>query len=646
MLQYQYQAEREAWVRYIRTIETHVFEKFGANISGDLSLLHQPIAAALRIYNAAFEETRRADRKSMKYLLGVKEEGLRDPTTAEVSSVQQVEAAQNLESFMHCADAAQAQMKMLIEPQMSHQRFKSVHWETGGARERPTCLPSALFAMDPGVKDAGAVMAQAYHLHCGQLNRSTNAARLKLVFADCGALMQGLSTLRDMFEVVGLINGFANPTPMGMRALYLIVKVRLDFNVSDSVDGAGDEATRATAFLGQLQLQLLRYEHAQEEAAPHDRLFVERLPAVCHQLDPEDQPFVQEMIAELMNTFRPTSSTARLPLHSQRCCDWRCFNPFDGNSSGVEPPSNANAASGINGGRKAFTSVVRMPAVGAQSNDPRPAIVRRVVTSATSARRSGEDLQEPLLNNVEGVAQESVEQEGGAQRRVLRSAYRTVEEPLDGWTASLEAGSTNAAVEYTKQREQGETSGREQGGVVGTEAERAEGGVVSTKAEGAKRRRQQSTDLYQQHSAAADTMWYDIRWVLEFEQSKQLLLQDLLVLTKTLAASFALFFVARAVQLIKCESVSYSAHERHDCRLSSGAVQQYLPVTNATLSDGEVLHSCNPQLDLSFLDHAFTALVSPLTSSYSLCSLVSATPQIADGKLYMNRNGSEPTRCT
>jgi hypothetical protein len=111
MLQYQYQAEREAWVRYIRTIEKHVFETFGANISGDLSLLHQPIAAALRIYSAAFEETRCAGRKPMNQLLVVKEVGLRDPTTAEVSLVQEASAAQSLEAFMRYADAAQAQMK-------------------------------------------------------------------------------------------------------------------------------------------------------------------------------------------------------------------------------------------------------------------------------------------------------------------------------------------------------------------------------------------------------------------------------------------------------------------------------------------------------------------------------------------------------
>jgi hypothetical protein len=37
MLQYQYQAEREAWVHYVRTIEQPVFDNFGSRIGGDLS---------------------------------------------------------------------------------------------------------------------------------------------------------------------------------------------------------------------------------------------------------------------------------------------------------------------------------------------------------------------------------------------------------------------------------------------------------------------------------------------------------------------------------------------------------------------------------------------------------------------------------
>ena len=116
-------------------------------------------------------------------------------------------------------------------------------------------------------------------------------------------------------------------------------------------------------------------------------------------------------------------------------------------------------------------------------------------------------------------------------------------------------------------------------------------------------------DVYHQHSAAADTVWYDLRWVLEFKQSKQLLSQDLLVLIKMLAASIALFFVTRGGQLIRCEGVSYSAYERHDCRLSSGAVLEQVRAVRGSLSYGEIKKQCNPHLDLSFLDHAFTALI-------------------------------------
>jgi hypothetical protein len=39
-------------------------------------MLHQPIAAALRIYNAAFQDIRHVERKHLDKLLAVKEEGL------------------------------------------------------------------------------------------------------------------------------------------------------------------------------------------------------------------------------------------------------------------------------------------------------------------------------------------------------------------------------------------------------------------------------------------------------------------------------------------------------------------------------------------------------------------------------------------
>jgi hypothetical protein len=175
-------------------------------------------------------------------------------------------------------------MKLLLEPQISQHRFKSVQWGVRMVPECPTGVPSAMFAVDTGVKGAAAVLAQAHHLYRGRLDRSTNATRLKIVFADCEALLQGLATLRDMFEVVGLINGFASPTPMGIRALYLVVKVPIEIPIS--TDKTSIETMFSVLFpLAQLQLQLLKYEQVQQDVAPQDQLFIERLPAVCHQLN-------------------------------------------------------------------------------------------------------------------------------------------------------------------------------------------------------------------------------------------------------------------------------------------------------------------------------------------------------------------------
>jgi hypothetical protein len=241
MLQYQHQAERDIWIEYIRTLETHVREKFGCEIGGDLSLLHEPIAAGLRIYSAAFTAVRSAERKALRELMAVEEEGLRDGS-AETVPVQLNVVAEATDTFVHCTKAAQAEMKLLIEPRISQRRFKSMQWETGETHKRPSGVPSASRAVDPGPKDAQTVKIQAQHLYRGRLGRLTNSSRLKLVFADCNTLLQGLATLRDIFEVAALINGFDNPTPMGMRAMYIVVKVPINMEgESQAVVNGGDE---------------------------------------------------------------------------------------------------------------------------------------------------------------------------------------------------------------------------------------------------------------------------------------------------------------------------------------------------------------------------------------------------------------------
>jgi hypothetical protein len=65
------------------------------------------------------------------------------------------------------------------------------------------------------------------------------------------------------------------------------------------------------------------------------------------------------------------------------------------------------------------------------------------------------------------------------------------------------------------------------------------------------------------HSAEADTVWYDVRWVLEYQHGYGVFLQDCLVLSKTLAASVALHYVTRYGTFL-CSPCVFRAHRKND----------------------------------------------------------------------------------
>jgi hypothetical protein len=56
-------------------VESRVTEEFGVEIGGDLSLLHAPIAEAVRVYFAASQDIGRDEAEFLMKLLGLEEEG-------------------------------------------------------------------------------------------------------------------------------------------------------------------------------------------------------------------------------------------------------------------------------------------------------------------------------------------------------------------------------------------------------------------------------------------------------------------------------------------------------------------------------------------------------------------------------------------
>jgi hypothetical protein len=239
MYQYQYQAERKGWIRYIRAVSNHVQDRFHADITGDLSPLHRPISACLKIYSQAFADVNSADKQHLKRVISIEEQGISDDAT--VSDVQLDECSSSVSCLMGCARKAQDQMKLLLEPKTASSRFKAVEWNEGDSRQRPTEVPSAAYAVNCGVKDGAVVQWQLAQGHHGELNRFTNVARMKLVFEDCKSLLQGLEELQEVFEVKALLNCFANPTAVGFRTLYAVVKVRIGGETEGGAEGVAAE---------------------------------------------------------------------------------------------------------------------------------------------------------------------------------------------------------------------------------------------------------------------------------------------------------------------------------------------------------------------------------------------------------------------
>jgi hypothetical protein len=195
-----------------------------------------------------------------------------------------------MDMFIKCTHVAHAKMKRMIAPR----------WKTGHKHQRLSQLPSALFAVDVGTKSEEEVTAQSRHstgAPGARLNRVTSSSRLKVVFEDCEDLLAGLSALECMFAVAALENRFARPTPLGKRSIDLVVEVPIELPTGEHADRDCDDSELAppiqTVFLVQIQLQLLRYEEAERDAAPHEQLFIERLPLVCRKLDPKDRQVVQ-----------------------------------------------------------------------------------------------------------------------------------------------------------------------------------------------------------------------------------------------------------------------------------------------------------------------------------------------------------------
>jgi hypothetical protein len=480
-----------------------VRSRFGIDISGDLSLLHTPVAESSKIYDRAIKTLRNIDGNHLKLLMDVREQGV---VGGQVAVTQCDKLSSDISTLLRSAAQAQNSMRKRIEPEV----VKLLQWKL--RTTQPSGVPSAEEAIDLGCKDAQYVGDQVCHWYNGQLNMCVDAAELKLIFVSCELLLQGLNAFQENFTVVSIVNQFQNPTPVGRRCVRLIVDVPIepvDFKVAGEGEGGrhadkhgeergeGEDESESeelkvseageggrgrrggqggavvkeprvpdvNTFLVQVVLQLECFELAEHEAAIHRNTFKLQLRNICNRRVPAAQSdALRHMIDHLLTSVRPPS-----------------FSAIQWSGSDEEALSK----------KQRFRS------------------------------SSDADLATPLVD------------------------------------------------------------------------------VLS------------DDDLTKSDVCEVERRWYDIRWVLEFQNSQvKLVLQDALVLLKTLAASVALFFVTRPQQLIHCYGLQYSVTQRLSCQdVNTGAIRVQLKTDSLQVEHRRVHDQCDPQLDLSALDTFFTVLI-------------------------------------
>lgn len=169
-----------------------------------------------------------------------------------------------LSILLKTAEQAQAKLKELVAPEGA--------WKTGEVKPRPSGIPMALFAYDPGMKLEMAARSKAYVRYgpaegWRQFRHLTDLARVSLVFGNCEMLKSGLCHLMQHFDVIDVRNHFARPGRLGLRFVEVLVAIMVE-NLDD---------VETTPHVCELRLEELCFYRAQEEAYPHMKNFYRAL---------------------------------------------------------------------------------------------------------------------------------------------------------------------------------------------------------------------------------------------------------------------------------------------------------------------------------------------------------------------------------
>lgn len=138
----------------------------------------------------------------------------------EPDPIRQVE--DNLEALLSSGAKAHEVLKSDVAP--------GAPWAVGSMRPHPTGVPTALWALDPGVKTQLSAETKALVKYgpgegAQRYRHLTDISRLQLVFSSCDMLQAGLEHILKRFEVVDVRNYCSNPGRLGRRYVEVLVVV-------------------------------------------------------------------------------------------------------------------------------------------------------------------------------------------------------------------------------------------------------------------------------------------------------------------------------------------------------------------------------------------------------------------------------------
>jgi hypothetical protein len=295
MLRHLRQAEQQLWTDYIDLALCSVRTKFNVDLSNHIGTLHAPLARISKVHDRTFRDLNTHEHLDVLALLSFVELPFHfKPDTGRSPNSKKLEILKQL--ILNGRDHAQ--------------------WPSRSVLRDPTCVPSALAAVDVGTDELTMVGEAA------PVRKPYNFPCVMLIFQSCVALLAGFDELKHAFQVVGIQNKFINPSPVGLRMLVAIIEVQ-------APDGH---------FLAEIQLHHIRYVQAWKEVHATRSLLMDKLAWMAAECaaDPDSAGEICNFMASLMATMCPRCCTAPTSVFSINCGKYQPDEIPEGPGSFVE----------------------------------------------------------------------------------------------------------------------------------------------------------------------------------------------------------------------------------------------------------------------------------------------------------------------